>query len=148
MRRFDCHDRIKQVKSRYETAVCTVRVLTQLAEQQPAYLRDHELSLAEMRTVIVELSEVYFVRMFACFESCLRHYWRASVKRTKPLTEQLLSSIARRRGIPQDTLDAVHEIREYRNCLVHEENQAARQYAINEAFKHLQTYLARLPIEW
>src|SRR5437870_1800763 len=107
MRRFDCQDRIKQVKSRYETAFQTVNVLIELAIQQPEYLYQHDLTLAEMRAVAVELHDVYFARMFASFESSLRHYWRTSVKDTKPLTEQLLSSIAKRRGVPQDTLDTI-----------------------------------------
>jgi hypothetical protein len=85
MRRFDCHDRIKRVKSRYETAL---------------------------------------------------------------QTEQLLSAIAGRRGIPQDTLDAVHEIREFRNLLIHEQHEVKKRWTMNEASKHLHIYLARRPDEW
>jgi hypothetical protein len=86
--------------------------------------------------------------MFACFESSLRHYWRASVRDTRPLTEQLISSIAGRRGVPQDTVDAVHEIREFRNCLIHEETEVEERFTIDEASRHLNTFLARLPLKW
>jgi hypothetical protein len=119
-----------------------------LATQQPQYLHDHDLSLPEIKSLVVGLHDVYFVRLFACFESALRHYWRTSVKATKPSTEQLLGSIAGRRGVPQDTLDAVHEIRKFRNYLIHEEHEVEARFTIEEASRHLNTYLARLPLEW
>ena len=101
-----------------------------------------------MRAVPEQLHDIYFIRMFACFESDLRHYWRTNVRDTKPLTEQLLSSIAARRGVPQDTLDSVQEIREFRNVLIHEEHEIRRRFTIDEASAHLNTYLARLPLNW
>lgn len=148
MLRLDCHDRIKQVKSRYETARQTVNMLISLVKQQPQYLYDNNLSLMELQALEEELHSVYFIRMFACFESSLRHYWRTSVKNTKPQTKQLLSSIAGRRGVPQDTLGVVHEIREFRNFLIHEEHEVGKQFTIDEAIGQLNTYLARLPLQW
>jgi hypothetical protein len=148
MRRLDCHGRIKQVTSNYQTALRTVRTLIRLVEQQPELLRNYGLDLIEMRDVADQLHEIYFSRMFACFESSLRDFWRAKVKVTKPLTEHLISSIAARRGVPQDTLDIVQEIRDFRNSLIHDEHSASRQFTIDEAIPHLNTYLARLPLEW
>jgi hypothetical protein len=148
MRRLDCHDRLKQVRSSYETALQAVKLSIGIVTQQPEYLYSHNLTLAEMRSLVVELHDLYFARMFATFESSLRHYWRTRVRDTKPVTEQLLSSIAGRLGVPQDTLDAVHEIRNFRNYLIHEEHEPQRRIAIDEASRHLNTYLARLPGEW
>jgi hypothetical protein len=146
MRRLDCHNRIKQVQRSYHTALQTV----DYAALQPQYLHAHDFTLAEMRALAEELHDVYFVHMFACFESILRHYWRREVRDTRPITEQLIRSIAARRGVPEDALAAVDEIRVSRNHLVHEEqddNHATRT-PINDASRHLNTYIARLPLEW
>jgi hypothetical protein len=148
MRRLDCHTRIKEVRDRYHTALRTVNLLIGLATQQPDYLYENDVTLTEMRALVAELHDVYFARMFACFESSLRHYWRTRVRDTKPSTEQLVSAIADRLGMPQDTKDAVQEIRDFRNYLVHEEHQVRRRLTIDEAAGHLNTYLARLPLEW
>lgn len=148
MRRLDCHDAIKQVKTGYQTALQTVRVLIGIVEEKPACLFQHNLSLAELRVLGGELHDVYFVRMFARFESSLRNYWKISVRDSKPLTQQLISSIAGRRGVPQDTLDAVHEIRNFRNYLIHEEHEVQKHFTIEEASRPLNTFLARLPLEW
>lgn len=148
MRRLDCHDRIKQVKGSYRTALQTVNVLVELAEQQPQLVSQHDLNVAALRALARELHDIYFARMFASFESSLRHYWRTKVKDTKPWTEQLLSAIAGRRGVPQDTLDTVQKIRDFRNFLIHGEREVETRFTLDEASGHLNTFLARLPVEW
>ncbi len=148
MRRLDCHDRIKRVKSSYETAFNTVTVFIGIVEEQPDYLYNNDLDLSEMRALAKELHDIYFVRMFACFESCIRHYWWTRVRETKPATEQLLNSMAHKVGVPQDMLDTVHEIRDFRNNLIHEDHRANKRFTIDEASGPLNTYLARLPLEW
>src|SRR5437899_2092528 len=146
MRRLDCHARIKQVKDDYHTIRQTLNVFSVVAQQQPQLLYDNDLTHAEVKTLADELHNVYFVRMFACFESSLRHYWRTKVRSTKPKTEQLLSSIAGRFGVPQDTLDVVHGIRKFRNFLIHEEDEESERFTIGDASGSLNTYLARLPL--
>jgi hypothetical protein len=148
MRRNDCHIRIKQIIINYENAIQMVQILTGIVTEQPQYLHRHNLSLAEMRALAIEFHDIYFTRMFACFESSLRHYWRITVRDTKPLTEQLLSSIAGRQGVPQDTLEAVHNIRKFRNFLIHEEHEIEMRFTIHEAGGYLNKYIARLPHEW
>ena len=148
MHRLNCHNAIKQVRRSYQTALQTVNVLMGIVIERPEYLYDHNLSLTDLRALAEGLQDIYFARMFACFESSLRHYWRAKIKNSKPLTHQLLSSIAGRFGVPQDILDAVQEIRDFRNYLIHEEHEIERRFTIEEASGHLNSYLARLPLEW
>lgn len=148
MRRLDCHDAIKRVRRSYEIAVRTVEVFVRIARQEPQHLRQNDLALADIDAMRKELHDVYFVRMFACFESALRHYWRTKVRDTRPLAAVLLSSLAAKRGVPQDTLDVIQEIRGFRNFLIHEESNAESRFTIEEASAHLNTYLARLPLEW
>ena len=148
MRRLDCHHRLKQVKSSHEAALRTVTVFIGIAEQQPGLLYDNDLDLIELRTFAKELHDLYFVRMFACFESFIRHFWWNRVRETKPNVEVLLNAMAQRFGVPQDVLDAVHGIRDFRNNLIHEDHVAKRRFTMDEASGPLNTYLARLPLEW
>jgi hypothetical protein len=148
MHRLDCHGRIKQAERSYKTALQTVSAFIALAEQQPELVLDNDLNLPELRALATELHTVFFARMFACFESSLRHYWWTSVRETRPLTRVLLDSIAGRRGVPLDTLLTVHEIREFRNYLMHEEHEAVKHFTIDGAIGQLNRYLARLPLEW
>jgi hypothetical protein len=111
-------------------------------------LHVNKLELSALRALPQELHDVYFARMFACFESDLRDYWRAIGRKTKPPTEHLLSSIAARRDIGQDIVDGVQEVREFRNHLIHEQHEVRRPITIDDAIGRLNAYLAWLPLEW
>ena len=151
MRRQDCFDKLKDVKGCYEAAIRTLREFIRIAQQEPSYLHENDLNLTELRLLLLELRGIYFTRLFASFESSLRHFWRTTIRETKPLTEQLINALAGRLGVRQDTLDSVHEIRAFRNHLIHEENEDRQQFVIttiDEASKHLNTFFSRLPLEW
>lgn len=148
MLRTRCFRRIAGVLDNYRTVLKTVDVLVQLAQNDPRYLKANALELSTLRALPRERHDVYFARMFACFESDLRHYWRTMGRKASPPTEHLLSSIAARRGLPQDTLDAVQRVRAYRNHLIHEQHEVPLPVTIDEALGCLNAYLARLPLEW
>jgi hypothetical protein len=67
------------------------------------------------------LERTYFVRLFALFEESLRDVWEKSFgKTTSPKCVHLLKGCAARTGMKPDTLLAeVHEVREFRNYVVH-----------------------------
>jgi hypothetical protein len=148
MRRKECHNRIEQVRSHYETALRVANTLIRLAEDQPKSLHGYNLTIGEMRPLLDEFHDMYFTRMFAWFESDLRHYWRTTVRDTRSSTEQLLSGIAARRAIPRTLLADVHEFREFRNYLIHEEHEARSPITIDVARHRMNAFLAWLPLEW
>jgi len=146
MHRIDCHDSIKRVMGNYDIAFRMVDVLRQRVK--PKDLFDSGLELNALRDLSRELHDVYFVRMFSCFESSIRHFWRETVKNTKPPTKQLVNSVADKRGIPDDIKVTVHEIRDFRNYLIHGGHEIVRRFTIKEASQTLNKYLARLPLDW
>jgi hypothetical protein len=148
MRRATCYDRINRVARSHRTVLRTVEVLIRLAESDPGFSHENRLERPALRALPDELDDVYFVWIFACFESDLRHYWRATVRDTSPPTEQLLSSIAARRTIPRATLAAVQRVREFRNHLIHEQHEVPQPITVADAIGHLNAYLAWLPLEW
>jgi hypothetical protein len=148
MRRLDCHERLKQVYRNYQSSREISLIFTKIIKDNPQHLNDSDLTLGRVGDLAGELHDLYFARMFACFESILRDYWKTTVRDTKPLTEQLISSIAGRLGIPEDTLDIVDEIRDFRNFLVHGDHEVDRRFTIEEATGHLNTDLSRFPLLW
>lgn len=148
MRLLDCHARLAAVKRSSETARTTVEAFLMIAEANPDHLNDLEITIQEVQKLAVELEGMYFLRLFAAFESCVRDYWRNGVRNTKPLTETLIASLATRRGVPQDILDEVQQIRDYRNAITHDDHEPVRAYSLMEASRYLNTFLARLLRNW
>ena len=59
-----------------------------------------------------------------------------------------MNSIAARCLLPQDWNDDAHEVRQYRNALVHEESDQSRPITVPEARKRLSRFVSRLPLDW
>ncbi len=49
---------------------------------------------------------------------------------------------------PQHVLDTAHDVRRFRNALVHEEAEAAETLTLAEARRRLCRFLAFLPLDW
>lgn len=150
MRRHDCHDLIKRVAFDYEIVRATFVRFREIATEQPRYIADCKFALSDLRRLTEKQHDIYFIWMFACFESSLRSYWRASrkLKRTRSKTANLIDSVAARCDVPRNVLNAVHNIRDFRNGLVHEETETKIVYSMNDASKWLNKFLSRLPLEW
>jgi hypothetical protein len=125
-----------------------VESLIQIGRNNPELLAGADLELPKMRLVQGRLQDIYFVHIFACFESDIRDYWRAVGRSGQPHATSLLNSVAGKRGIPQDIVDAIHDIREFRNSLVHGSRDFARPYTVDEASGPMNAFIARLPLEW
>jgi hypothetical protein len=101
------------------------------------------------------VESTYLIRMWAEFEAALRSYRRHITGdpddqiRTRNLIDWT-AGVRQGRAISADVRDDVHEIREYRNFLVHDRDDQAPPVAvaIEVARKRLNTLLHCLPIEW
>lgn len=102
---------------------------------------------SDLRNAVENLEGTYLVRLFAEFESGLRN-WYATLKGTVPPARDLIDAIATRRKIPDEDRDEVHEVREYRNALVHETDSEAEAVPLADARHRLCTFFARLPEKW
>ncbi len=97
----------------------------------------------------------YVIRMWAEFETALRSYRRRITGDDDDSigTRNLIdwtAGVKQGRAISADVRDDVHEVREYRNSLVHERDDQAppAAVAIEVARKRLNTLLHCLPIHW
>jgi hypothetical protein len=116
----------------------------------PAKTSPRDLEAAAER-----VESTYLIRMWAEFETALRSYRPHITRdsedqiRTRNLVDWT-AGVKQGRAISEDVRDAVHEVRVYRNFLVHERDDQAPPAAvtIEEARRRLNTLLHCLPIEW
>ncbi len=108
-----------------------------------------ELKLRDIRNASARLEGTYVIRLFAEFETGLRLFWSA-VRGADPPSRarDLLDGIAATRRIAHDPLARAHEVREYRNSLVHEREDPITLISIAEARSRLCTYFSFLPPHW
>jgi hypothetical protein len=102
-----------------------------------------------------QVESTYLIRVWAEFETALRSYYRhvtgnpADHISTRNRIDWT-TGVKQGRAISADVRDDVHEVREYRNFLVHERDDQAppATVTIEEARKRLNTLLHCLPIQW
>ena len=94
------------------------------------------------------LERTFTITLFVQFEAVLRDYWVNGLKRsTRPDMRPLMDSIARRRDMNADDLDAAHAVREYRNAVVHG-NALVMLLRLDQCQRGLGRYLRWLPQQW
>jgi hypothetical protein len=101
------------------------------------------------------LEPTYLIRVWAEFETALRSYRRyiTGDPEDRIGTENLINwtaGVRQGRAISEDVRDDVHEVREYRNVLVHErdDQEPPPAIAIDVARRRLNIYLQKLPERW
>jgi uncharacterized protein YutE (UPF0331/DUF86 family) len=97
-----------------------------------------------------QLEGTYIIRVFAEFESALRHFVAASKNTTPRSAKALVDRVSSSAHVPHEHSDAVHRVREFRNALVHErtEPDPSTSVTIREATSALCTFLSRIQGIW
>ncbi len=144
--RDDWLERIKAAAREFLVARTAAERFMDELERDPAAL-PADTKVRDAHAMADHPEGTYLLRLFAAFESGLRSYW-ASVRTTRPPVRDLVDSIAGDRNVPDDLRDKVHEVREYRNGLVHESDENGAPVALAEARRRLCTFFARLPDDW
>lgn len=139
-------ERIKAVAREFLVAREAVGRFIVVLERDPTELPTGT-KMSDAHAASVNLEGTYLLRLFAAFESGLRSYW-TSIRTTKPPVRDLVDSIAGDRRVSDELRDEVHEVREYRNGLVHESDEEAEPVLLAEARRRLCTFFARLPDNW
>ena len=111
--------RIKAVEREYGAIRFGTDRLLVAANSDPSIL-EGQVRRPDIRTASDRLEGTYIVRVFSEFETALQHFIRAFRIRRPRVAEVLVNRVRDRGHIPQAHADAVHQVREYRNVLVHE----------------------------
>jgi hypothetical protein len=94
------------------------------------------------------LEGTYVVRLFAEFETALKHFLRAKRLRVPTKAESLVNKVRDRVGISDNDTDNVHIVRDYRNSLVHDRLQPAGPISARDSTRSLSTFLSWLQRTW
>jgi hypothetical protein len=103
---------------------------------------------SDLQRCATNLEITFVLRLFSEFEATLRDYWLHGLKRrTEPGMFDLMESIARSRTMNDNDLALAHEIRDYRNDVIHESLRDAR-FDFPDCLRGLGRYLRWLPLTW
>ncbi len=112
-------------------------------------------SLRDLDAAADQLEPTYLIRIWAEFETALRSYRRHKTGDPDDRigTENLINwtaGVKQGRAISADVRDDVHEVREYRNFLVHErdDREPPAAVAIDVIRRRLNIYMQKLPERW
>ena len=142
-------ERICAVEREHQAAAVAVDLLEERLRSDPAFGLSDEWRFRDARNLRANLEGTFLLRLFAEFESGTRDAWlKAFGRATHPPMRDLLEAVARLRLIPQDWLDDAHEVREYRNRLVHEGDDRGDAVSVPEARHRLCRFFSWLPLTW
>ena len=149
---YEVFDRLKATRREYSVVADAVRRLRDAVQthQIPA---TPDASLRGYEAALRRLEPTYLVRLWAEFETALRSYRRRVVGNPDDNIRAFdlvnwAKGIEEGRKVDAGVRDRVHEVREYRNSLVHERDDTAPTVRTDEARRRLSTYLAKLPDQW
>ncbi|MDB5304080.1 MAG: hypothetical protein JWM97_1629 [Phycisphaerales bacterium] len=140
--------RLQMVLREYQTALIAVGILDTQLRRNPSALADYELRPKDFLNFQSNLEATYLLRLFAEFESALRSIWAGIGKTTQPKTSDLLDGLAARRTVPTSVLHEAHDVRVYRNSLVHEDATDAAPVAFGNSIRTLLRFLGYMPPDW
>ncbi|HOA73164.1 MAG TPA: hypothetical protein PL151_06890 [Phycisphaerae bacterium] len=113
-------------------------------------LRDHGLSPVDLQKCTRNLEITYLTRLFAEFEAVRRDFYSSSTRSHRPrrtMVETLMHKVAARQFVPSDVLREAHEVRMYRNDVIHDRLRTPR-LSFQECRSRLGRYLYHLPVRW
>lgn len=142
-------ERIKDVEREYRVASYAGDLLGKHLMAEPDALAVLDLRRRDAARFKANLEPTYLVRVYAEFEACLREAWRRSFQRTTfPKMEVLIDRIGNLRQVPAGRVTEVHQVRGYRNDVVHDVRGGAARVSLGQARSHLCAYIGRLPLDW
>lgn len=105
------------------------------------------ITLPQLRRTETALEATFTLRLFSSFEFIIRDFWVHTVRDTQPDMRTLIDIIAARRSITDDDRDGAHQVREYRNAIVHD-GARELQLTFDDCMKALAKYLRWFPQSW
>jgi hypothetical protein len=116
--------------------------------RNPSALAGYELRPKDFLNFQSNLEATYLLRLFAEFESALRSVWSGIGKTTQPKTSDVLDGLAARRTVATSVLHEAHDVRAYRNSLVHEDATDAAPVSFGNSIRALLRFLSYMPPDW
>jgi len=151
MTRAEAFNRLRRVRDEFDAGRFALEHILGQWNSDPSVAiaaQSTGVTAAELRRCARSLELTFVLRLFAEFETILRDFWRNGIGRTTdPEMRQLIESVGRRRNVPPTDLRGAHEIREYRNAIVHDGLRKLR-LDLPLCLKAVGRFLRWAPLEW
>ena len=145
---YEWQQRVKNVEREFLAIQLAMDRLMDASTRDPSVFSG-DMRARSLREAAANLDGTYLIRLFAEFETCLRLFWPAARPTDPPSrTRDLIDGIAATCRIPNDRLMNAHEVRDYRNSLVHLREKETAALSVREARGHLCRFLSHLPPRW
>jgi hypothetical protein len=142
-------ERIRAIEREFRIASAAADGLGERLRADLSVLDREQLKYVDYQNFRNNLEPTYLMRLFAEFEAGLRQAWElAFLRTTTPSVRDLIDSLAAQCSIPQGWCSRAHEVRKYRNALVHEGGDDAQAIGMREACGDLCQFFSRLPHNW
>jgi hypothetical protein len=144
----DWFQQIKAVEREHSVVAVAVNRMLAVALRDPTHVAAG-IKVGDIRRASERLSGTYVIRLFAEFETGIRLYWSSIRRAVSPRrTRDLLDSVAAMRQTPHLDLANAHQVREYRNLLVHDREGSFASIEFAVARGYLSKFLSFLPRSW
>ena len=138
--------RIKAVEREYLVMLQAAARFRGAASEDPTIIKGN-FRQSEIALASENLGGTYLIRLFAEFETGARQFWTTRWI-TEPKTTGLIDGLAARCRIPDRQRDNAHQVREYRNALVHEREDQPDAVLMGEARSYLCHFFSYFPPRW
>src|SRR5665213_1825987 len=101
----------------------------------------------ELKRCAKNLEVTYVLRLFSEFEAILRDYWSAIGRKSKPQIGTLINRVAAIRKIAPADLSQVHDVRDFRNDVIHE-NVRNMRLSFDVCKRNIGIFIKWLPVDW
>jgi hypothetical protein len=152
MDRNDGYNLLQAVRDEYNAAKFSVTITIRGVESAHTFFcapgTGIGISPRELHQCARNLEVTYVLRLYTEFERIMRDFWvHARHRKTKPGMEILINRVAAIRNISDPHRDLAHEVRDYRNKIVHE-GQRAAILTFTDCLSRLGRFMSWLPIQW
>ncbi len=142
-------ERMRAIEREWRVAAIAADRLGEYLRAHPSALDREQLRIADYRRFRDNLEPTYLIRTFGEFEGGLREAWSLAFRQiTTPRMQDLIDSFAARCTIAREWRDGAHEVRLYRNPLVHERGDEVRPIRLLVESGWLCRFFSRLSHEW
>jgi hypothetical protein len=142
-------ERMRAIEREWRIASIAAESFGEHLRANPSTLAGADLKVTDYRNFRDNLEPTYLIRLFAEFEAGLREAWTLAFHQaTTPRMRDLIDSFSARCVISQEWRGCAHEVRAYRNALLHEGGSDVQPVGLREACSWLCRFFSRLPHDW
>ena len=141
----------KSIRSEFKANQDALAYIVRHWQKQAIYNEIDQVGPEDFKKALDNLEGTFVLRLFAAFEGMLKEHMaqhHPAITLPEDVSMYRLIDLVANRQTPPISLplrQRVHEVRRYRNSLVHSGAPAVPTIAFAEALSRLNTYLAKLP---